>query len=346
MSQNPILVERYRGEVLESFHRGVICMVDDEGKIIFSEGDVNQICFPRSAMKFFQVMPLLESGAVEKFGFTMKEIALMCGSHNGEAAHVEGVEGILKKIGLSKDDLQCGCQYPTLTEDRNALIKSDTAPECVHNNCSGKHAGFLALCVYAGYDIKSYLDPEHPIHKMIKSVVAEMNEYPEEKLGLGLDGCSAPVFSLPVYNQALGYKNLVNPKQFSEKRQKSCKTIIEAVTTYPYMVAGKERYCTQLMEQCHNRIIGKTGADGVYSLAFIDEKIGCVIKIDDGQMGPQYAVAQAIVNFMDVCTKQALDNLHEYIEAPLLNWNKRTTGITRVNPEIVKALKDTLSKVL
>jgi L-asparaginase II len=332
--ENPILVERYRGEVLESFHRGVICMVDENSKVIFSVGDIQQVCFPRSALKLFQIMPLLESGAVEKFGFTLEEIAIMCGSHNGEADHLRVVNSILNKIGLPKTKLHCGAQYPTLNEDRNEMIRHDIHPEDIHNNCSGKHAGFLAYCVYMGYDTDSYMDPQHPLQKAIKSVSAEMHEYPEDKMFTGLDGCSAPIFSLPVYNQAIAYRNLTAPEKFGEKRAESCRTIIKAMTTYPFMVAGHKRYCTEMMHLCGSQIFGKTGADGVYSLGFINEKIGCTIKVDDGLMGPQYSIAQEIIERSGLFPEEQIKSLYHYIETPIVNWNKLTTGTQKVNEEV------------
>lgn len=336
---NPILVERWRADVLESFHRGVICMVDGDGKVIFEAGDTGQVCYPRSALKLFQILPLLESGAVDEFGFTMEEIAIMVGSHNGEAEHLRVVESILKKIGMPSKALQCGAQYPTLTEDRNALIKADKEPNDLHNNCSGKHAGFLAWCIYGGFETEGYLETSHPLHKAILDVTAEMHEYPAEKMTVGLDGCSAPIFSLPVYNQAVGFKNLLNAERFGEKRKQSCDIVIKAMTEYPFMVAGHKRYCTELMQVCGSRVFGKTGADGVYSLGFIEEKIGCTIKIDDGLMGPQYNVAQAILEKTGIFEPEVLKKLHPYMEAPIINWAKKKTGVNKVNEKAFEGLK-------
>ena len=335
---NPILAERYRGETLESFHRGAICMVDKDNKVIFSAGDIHQVCFPRSALKLFQILPLLESGAVEKFGFTLEEIAIMCGSHNGEKEHVAVVNSILKKTGLAKSKLHCGPQYPTLNEDKNHMIKKGIEPEDIHNNCSGKHSGFLAYCVFYGLDIDSYYKPSHPLQQAIKKVTAEMHEYPETQMNTAMDGCTAPIFSIPVFNQAIGYKNLTSPEKFGEQRTKSCNTVIEAVTKYPFMVAGHKRYCTEMMKICGNRIIGKTGADGVYSLGFINEKIGCTIKIDDGLLGPQYSVAQEIIEKTGIFTKEQLSPLYHYIESPIVNWNKYTTGVQKVNEEVFESV--------
>lgn len=331
---NPILVERYRNEVLESFHRGVICIVDAQNHIVFSVGDVEQICYPRSALKLIQIIPLLESGAVEHFGFTLEEIAIMCGSHNGEEEHLGVVNSILAKIGLNKNDLKCGIQYPTLNEDRNKLIIAHKSPEHIHNNCSGKHSGFLALCKYLGLDTATYMEASHPIQVMIKKIASELHEYPEEKMVTAVDGCSAPIFSFPVYNQAIAYKNLTNPVQFSEKRQKAIHTIVEAVTSYPFMIAGKERYCTDLMNLCGKRIFGKTGADGIFSIGFIEEKLGCCIKIDDGLMGPQYAVAQKLIELSGIFNENQLQSLNYYADQPIKNWNKIETGKMCVNEEV------------
>jgi L-asparaginase II len=332
---NPILVERYRDKVLESFHRGVICLVDRDNRIVFSVGDVEQLCFPRSALKLTQIIPLLESGACEKYNFTVEEIAIMCGSHNGEKEHLRVVNSILHKIGMSKDQLKCGAQYPTLNEDRNTLIKSDIAPEQIHNNCSGKHAGFLALCKFLDLDPETYFRPEHPIQQMIKKVTAELHEYPEDKMTTAMDGCSAPIFSIPVYNQAIAYKNLTDPSQFSPSRQKAIHKVVEAVTSYPYMIAGKDRYCTELMQICGKRVFGKTGADGIFSIGFIEEKFGCCIKIDDGLMGPQYGVAQSLMEKTGIFSQEQLKSLHHYAEEPIRNWNKFDTGINKVNESIL-----------
>ncbi len=328
--ENPVLVERYRGGVLESFHRGVICIVNDRKEVIFSVGDTDQICFPRSALKFIQAIPVIESGAADHFGFTPQEIAILCGSHNGEKEHIAVVQSILNKIGLDKTSLKCGPQYPTLTEDKNALIKADIAPEDIHNNCSGKHSGFLALCVFKGYDIDSYLDSTHPIHQEILQLVSDFHDYPVEKIATGLDGCSAPIFSLPVYNQAIAYMKLVNPVMFSPARQKAINRLTDAVTAYPNMIAGKNRYCTELMAEAKGSLIGKTGADGVYSLGIKGRSYGICIKIDDGLMGPQYAIAQKVVEQLNILESESLKKLESYIEHPIINWNKLDTGTCKV----------------
>ncbi|MCX6353255.1 MAG: asparaginase [Bacteroidetes bacterium] len=346
MNQNPILVERYRAGVLESFHRGVICVVDKNNKILFSVGDVQQICYPRSALKLIQVLPLLESGAAAHYGFTDKEIAIMCGSHNGEKQHLEVVNGILAKIGLDKEYLKCGKQYPTLNEDRNDLICAHKNPEHIHNNCSGKHAGFLALAKFLGEDLETYLLPQHPIHQLIKKVTAEIHEYPIEKIVTAMDGCSAPIFSLPVFNQAVAYKNLCDYEQYPSPRREAIKRVVDCVTAYPEMIGGTKRYCSEMMALCGKKVFGKTGADGIYSIGFINEKLGCCIKIDDGLMGPQYAVAQKLLEESGLFAEAELAALHHYVEEPLTNWNKWETGICKVNEEAFVGFKEKISNTL
>jgi len=331
---NPVLVESYRGPVLESFHRGVICVVDEHNNIMYQQGHVEQVCYPRSALKFFQQLPLLLSGAADHFGFTEEELAVMCGSHNGEAQHLKVVRGIFQKIGLDESALGCGAQAPTLKQDAQALIRSGLEPAAIHNNCSGKHAGFLAWCVFHQQPVDSYLHADHPLHQEIKKWVSLFYEIPEAALQTGLDGCSAPIFAMPVRNQAIAYKNLVFPEKFEPAVQAACKRITDAVSTYPMMIAGTKRYCSDLMKAAGKTLIGKTGADGVYCIGLPERKLGICIKIDDGKMGPQYHVAQKLLQECGVLSDEAAAELAHYITAPQSNFAGNQTGTIRVNEQL------------
>ncbi|MEK0420391.1 MAG: hypothetical protein RLZZ161_242 [Bacteroidota bacterium] len=323
LETNPVLVNHTRGGIVESFHRGVVCVVDSHGAIVASVGDVKQVCYPRSALKLFQHIPLITSGAFEHFGFTLKELALMCGSHNGEAMHVETARGILAKIGLGEESLGCGAQQPTHKKDFVALIKNNQEPGAIHNNCSGKHSGFLAWCKFHNASTEDYLSAEHPLHKEIKKITALFHEMEESDLITGLDGCSAPIFAMPVVNQAKAYKNLLFPEKFGDEDiTKACAMIREAVIAYPEMVAGSKRYCTDLMRVAKGKVIGKTGADGVYSMAIPEKGLGVCIKIDDGRMGPQYNVAQQVLDCLDILSDEEKKDLHSY----LINTNKNFAG--------------------
>lgn len=335
---NPILVEAWRAETLESFHRGVICIVDEHYKVLYSKGDIYQDCFPRSAMKYLQHIPLLESGAIEKFGISLKEIAIMCGSHNAESYHVETVNSILTKIGLDRYALQCGAHYPMLPKDFIPMYAQGAAPQDIHNNCSGKHAGFLALCVFNNWDIESYLSPEHPLQKLIKETCASMYEVDINTMHYAFDGCSAPIYNVNVYHQAIGYKNLICNEKYDARRQKACNLIIEAVSKYPEMVAGTDRYCTDMMKICQQEVIGKTGAEGIFCLGFKNKRWGACIKIDDGKMLPQYNVAQAIIESSKLFSKEQLMPLHKYLNDEIKNWNQKSTGKLMVNKIILEEL--------
>jgi L-asparaginase II len=328
---NPILVEVKRGGIVESFHRGVICVVDEKGEIVYSKGDHQQVCFPRSALKYVQHIPLISSGIFEHFGFTNSDLALMCGSHNGEDFHVLGVQNLLKRLKFDDDILLCGPQNPSRKSDWISLIKKDLNPTCLHNNCSGKHAGFLAYNAYHGTDARAYLSSHSPLQKQIKQTVAKFAEIQESELVEGIDGCSAPTFAMPVYNQALIYKNLIAPgSQFNTEEKKAAQKVVDAVTAFPEMVAGTKRYCTDIMKITQGRIVGKTGADGVYCLAIPEKKWGISIKVDDGKMGPQYQIAQALLSHFNLLTEEETALLNPYKEFDILNFGGNKASQTCV----------------
>lgn len=332
---NPILTEDYRGGVLESFHRGVVCLVDRDEKILYSLGDVHQICYPRSALKPFQQIDLITSGAADFFRFTAKELAVMCGSHNGEEVHVQVVESILSKIGLDSSYLKCGSQYPSDRSSANSLIKKEQKPKAIHNNCSGKHAGFLALSVFWKCDHSSYLDANHPVQKAIRKTVAEFHSVSENSLAPALDGCSAPIYPLTVFQQALGYMRLSNPHFGDNKTADACRRLIHAMRGYPHMVAGRNRYCTELIQVCERELLGKTGAEGVFGISFHQHRIGACIKIDDGKMHPQYQVAQKLIQSSGLFQESELAGLSHYAEGLIKNFNQFETGLSKVSDSIL-----------
>ncbi|MFN4971922.1 MAG: asparaginase [Bacteroidota bacterium] len=335
MSANPVLVEVYRGGVLESFHRGVVCIVDAEGEILFSAGNSHQLCYPRSAMKFLQVLPLIMSGGMERFGLTLEEIAIMCGSHNAEPEHLRVVRSILHKIQCTEADLECGAQYPTSKKHADELLCSGTPPSAIHNNCSGKHAGMLAWCRLMNVPTKQYIHPTHPLQQRILELCELMYGYSRTDMHKALDGCSAPIFSIPVYNQAWAYARLVGGKMADEHINKACSVVVKAVSEYPFMVAGTKRYCTDMMKVTAPQIIGKTGAEGVFCMSFTERNWGVCIKIDDGKMQPQYNVAQALIESCGFFSAEMLTGLSSYATYPVHNFNKLVTGEVRVAPSLI-----------
>lgn len=327
---NPILIHRIRGKTIESFHRGVICMVNREGKIIFSVGNILQICYPRSALKFFQQIPLVESGAAHKLKLTDSEIAVACGSHSGEKMHLQAVRSILKKAGLQENDLQCGAHFPFDEATKTKLIQKGILPKPIHNNCSGKHAAFLALAKFLGYSTQDYLNTEHPVQQRIRQVVAGMHACDETALETDVrDGCSAPMFALSIQSQAIAYKNLCAPKQFNLKRQAACKKLVHAALKHPEMIGGTERYCTEIIRAGSGKILGKTGAEGVYSFGLPKLGIGCTIKIDDGTSGLQYHVVHKILEELKLFEKGFFTFSIDQNRI-IRNWNGYVTGMLEV----------------
>lgn len=329
MTPNPVLAVSYRNGVAESFHRGVICVVDTRGEVVYSVGDIQQLTFPRSALKYIQHLPLLESGAFNHFGFTDDELAIMCGSHNGEPEHLRVVSQILNKINLDISSLKCGAHPPFSPAEAERFFRRNETATALHNNCSGKHAGFLALCVYLGLDTSDYLKPTHPVQQMIRKTVAEMHEMDESLLVPALDGCSAPIYPMTVYQMAVGYKNLVSSSH-GEARNAACKAIVKAVGENSFFVAGNQRFDTELMSVAGEKVIGKVGAEGVFNLAIPERKIGISIKVDDGKMQPQYNLAQWVLEQLNVLTTEEIVHLSNWKTSKIINHNGLLTGELRV----------------
>lgn len=336
---NPILVEKYRNSTLESFHRGSICILNSEGDIKFTAGNPNQMVFPRSALKFIQQVPLIEDGVHDHFNLSEEEIAITCGSHNGEQYHCNLVRSILHKIGLQEENLHCGAQPPTLKNDRHQLIKNDQKPLPIHNNCSGKHAGFLAQSLFHGFSTNDYIAKDHALQQKIKELVAELHELPASEMDTGLDGCSAPIFSMPLFNMTLGFKNFLFPENISDpSRKEACKVLHRIARDNPYLIAGTNRYCTDIMKASGGRVIAKTGADGIFILGCPEQRWIAGVKIDDGLMGPQYAVAQAIINQADLLTKEQKQEIDQYQERALKTWSGANCGLLKFNGDILADL--------
>jgi L-asparaginase II len=323
MTANPVLVKMTRNGLVESIHRGSACVVDRTGNILWMTGNIRGPVFTRSAMKFIQVLPLIESGAADHFQLTDEEIAVICASHNGEPEHLRVVIGILNRAEISPDALRCGAHRPFHGPASDQLLTAGLKPTALHNNCSGKHAGFLLLSKFLNAPLESYLDPEHPVQQMVKEAAADLYEVPASELFPGTDGCSAPNFALPLFNHAIGFRNLTMSRPGNPVREAACARVVRAVSTHPFMVAGTGRYCTDLMRESNGSVIGKVGAEGVYGMALVKEQIGIAIKIDDGTMGPQYQVAQALLEDLLGVIVPALE---KYRKQPIYNFMKKLTG--------------------
>jgi len=283
------LVEVKRGGITESRHRGHIVAVDPEGEIVAHLGARETVTYLRSSAKPHQAIPLIVSGAADRFGFDEREIALACASHSGEPVHTEVAASMLKKIGLPPDALKCGVHDPFSPEVTRQLREKGETANVLQNNCSGKHAGMLALALHLGAPIETYDQPENPVQLAIGDVVSEFSEIAIEDIAVGVDGCGVPVFGITVKGMALMYARLVSPSaKFDEKTKEACARIVSAMTTYPELIGGTaDRLDTEIMRAAPGRLVSKVGAEGVYTVGVLPSEewprgFGLALKIEDG----------------------------------------------------------------
>jgi L-asparaginase II len=317
---NPILVEVTRGDIVESRHTGAYAVCDAEGRVIAEAGDVTQPVFPRSAIKAFQCLPVVESGAADRFGFSDEEIALACASHGGEPEHARVARAMLAKVGASEDDYECGAHWPMDYAAQRALARSGGEPLAVHNNCSGKHAGMLALAKQLGVPAQGYARPGHPVQRAIARTIGELCDADVDRAPCGIDGCSVPTWAIPLSNLALGFARLT--------RRASAKRIFAACRAHPFMVAGTGRFCTRLM-QAVPRAFVKTGAEGVYGAAVPHAGLGIALKCDDGASRAAEVAMAAVLARLDVWTAEERAALRGFARVAIKNWRQFTTGEIR-----------------
>jgi L-asparaginase II len=279
------LIKATRGEIVEVVHRGALAVVGSDGRLIAQAGNPDLVVSTRSSAKPLQLLPLVASGAADQLGFNERQLAVMAGSHSGSDAHVETVAGILDHLGLDESALLCGVHSPIDHQAAVALIRAGKEPSPLHNNCSGKHTGMLAMAVSQGWPIEDYTNPEHPVQVRILQTLAEMTDWPASQIYVGVDGCSAPVFGLPLRQVALAYARLANPVVLPEPLRSACRRITAAMTHHPEMVAGRGRFDTALMRAGGGSIVAKGGAEGYQGVGLspdIGMPMGLALKIEDG----------------------------------------------------------------
>jgi L-asparaginase II len=283
------IFEVTRGELVESVHYGSIAVVDSKGKLIASYGDPQTVAFLRSSAKPFQVLPFVERGGVEDFQFTPRELSLACASHEGSAMHVQAVTALQNKVGVEESLLQCGTHMPGDVDELKSLIVHNQEPRTNHNNCSGKHTAMLAHAKMRALPLENYLDINHPIQQDILASFAEMCLLTVDQVRLGIDGCSAPNFAVPLYSAAYGFARLCDPAELAEPRASSCRKITAAMTSYPEMVSGYGEFDEQLMRTGEGKIVCKRGAEGYQIVGLLpgmlspdSPGVGITVKVSDG----------------------------------------------------------------
>jgi len=326
---NPILAQASRGGIVESEHRGSVAVVDAAGRCMLELGDVDRPVFPRSAIKGLQAIPLIESGAADRYGLTDAEIALACASHNGEPEHVATAEGMLRKAGRDGSALECGAQMPMRANAFHPLVKEGRQPTALHNNCSGKHAGFICVACASGEDPMGYIRPDHPTMREVTAAVADMTGHRLADAPCGVDGCSIPAFAIPLRAMALAFARFGSGQGLTSARAKATARIRAAVAKAPFQVAGTGRFDTIAMQALGERAFLKTGAEGVYCAALPELGFGVALKCDDGATRAAEVAMAAVLTRLLALNDAEEAALAPLREQPLTNWNGLHVGDVR-----------------
>ncbi|MEE9447637.1 MAG: asparaginase [Arenicellales bacterium] len=326
---NPILVEVIRGGVVESRHRGAMIAFNAQGETLLSMGDVEALVYPRSSLKLFQALPLIESGGADALGLSDKQIALSCASHSGEQMHVDAVSAWLNQLGLDEQALECGSTLPLEEPVLRAHIRAGGDGSKTHNNCSGKHAGMLSLATHLGQGIKGYSTYEHPVTQTWLKVMSELSGVNMQEMVWERDGCGMPAPQMPLSAFAKGMAQFAAPENHAPKRAAAIKRVLACMGKYPEMMAGTHRCCTAVIRQTKGEVIVKTGAEGVFGGVAPNLGIGFALKIDDGATRASEVALGGLLNQLELISQAKSEALSGFFEPKLMNSQGWQTGVIR-----------------
>ena len=326
---NPVVVEVLRGERVESAHRGAGAVVDADGRMVFAFGDVDRPVYPRSAVKALQALPLIESGAADRLGLGDKEIALACASHSGEEAQVALAGAMLAKAGRDQSVLECGAHWPLGDAAARALARSGRSPGPLHNNCSGKHAGFVCVACAAGIEPKGYVAWDHPVQREVSAALADVTQARLDEGTRGVDGCSIPAYAIPLRALAHGFARFATGRGLAAERAKAAARIRAAVAAHPAIVAGAGRFDTEAMTILGARAFTKTGAEGAYCAALPELGLGLAVKADDGGGRAAQVMIAALLQRFGAFDEALNDRLAPLVAPRLRNWSAIAVGALR-----------------
>lgn len=325
---NPVVVEVLRGEMVESRHRGAFAVANADGRLTAHAGNVDSAIYPRSAIKALQALPLIETGAADRFGFTDEEIALACSSHGGEPEHVATARSMLAKAGIDESHLECGAHWPSFGKAARALAKTAQAPSRIHNNCSGKHAGMLAVARHMNEPLAGYIRPDHPVQRRVRETMERVCGVDLSSAACGTDGCSIPTWAIPLRDLAAGFARFGAGHVDEPRDSRASQRIIEAVRAAPFMVAGSGRLCTTLMSEVPRAFV-KTGAEGVFCACVPHAGLGIALKCDDGTTRAAEAMLAAVLARLDVWDGEERESLSGFETAPVNDRNGSPVGQIR-----------------
>jgi L-asparaginase II len=347
MNQTIKPIQVYRGDYVESAHDVHIAVVSAKGDLLACYGDPDRLTFARSSMKPFQAVPIVESGALEAYNLTDRELSLFCSSHSGEPFHRNTVAEVLGKIGLEENDLQCGTHIPRDIESYNQLMREGKELTPFYSNCSGKHAGMLAGAQQQNMDVASYRELSHPYQQQIMEVISNVSDFAREEIKISVDGCGVPVHRIPLNQLALAFGRLASPDEWingAEKRKEALKHIRDAMVNYPEMVAGTKRFDTDLMNIFQGRLVAKGGAEGVHCFGDRDTGIGVAVKVDDGNARGTSVASMEVLRQLKIGDPSIWEQLDAYYQSPVLNAREEKIGVIKSAFELEVLQKSNVEK--
>jgi L-asparaginase II len=335
----PELVARvYRGKREEAVHYGSIAVVNREGKITHYLGDPEFFTFARSSPKPFQLMPLLQTGAADHFGFTPKQLAICCGSHIGTDEHRDVVLQNLKAGGNGPEHLQCGCHVPLYMQIKNIFPKHDEHKDFVRHNCSGKHSGFLALSRFLKEDVADYLKPDSKVQQLVLENIARIFEISKDDIVISVDGCSAPNFGMPMWRTALAFMKLANGIDDTPENREVLKRIKQAMTDFPEMFSGEGRFDLALMRALPGNIVCKVGAEAIEGIGLAEPSIGIAVKIHDGNQRALYPVCIEVLKQLGIIDQpEKVESFKGFVEPEIRNPMNILTGTIKAEFRLKKS---------
>src|ERR1700730_8522097 len=332
---NPVLVEVLRGGLVESTHRGAVCVVDADGATVLALGDVTAPVFPRSAVKALQALPLVESGAADRYRLGEEELASACGSHGGEPGHVTVVERMLARAGLDAAALECGAHRPSHSPSAEVLVRAGRAASALHNNCSGKHAGFLCLARHLGVEHRGYVALNHPVQRAVRTASEQLTGAMLGEDRCGVDGCSVPTWAVPLANLAQAFARFGTGQGLSATRAEAAARLRAACARKPFFIAGTGRFAPVAIERLGARAFVKGGAEGGFCAALPDQGVGIAFKCDDGAGRAAEAVMAALmIRLMELHAGECA-MLDRFARPAISNWNGIEVGRLRPSKDVL-----------
>jgi L-asparaginase II len=325
------MIEVVRGGLVESRHAIHVAVAGPGGRLMATAGDAEPRTFYRSAAKPFQALPLVEDGVLERFGITARELAVCCGSHEAEPEHLAATRSILEKAGLDEGHLRCGPHPPFAEEEARALTRRGEEPRPIHNNCSGKHAGMLALAVARGWDVEGYHREAHPVQRRMRAEIVRWAGVPDHEVGTGVDGCGVACFSVPLHAMAASFARFAA----AAAEGQAAASVVSAMTRHPFLVGGTGRACTEVMERTGFRAFVKLGAEGVYGGGLTDRGIGFAIKVQDGARRAVEVALLHVLERLDVLGPLDLEALARWRRPAVHNTRGEVVGEIRPSFELV-----------